>query len=131
MSPEINDSSQKADSDRKWDLPIPISVHGKPLSLCFCHRKIDRSFSIWGYTMPLCARCTGILMGFYMGLVLEILAVSFSILLSMLFLLPLIVDGVTQMIHLRKSNNLLRFATGFLFGIGYLYLLFAFFRVVL
>jgi len=131
MSSEINDSSQKAESDRKWDLPIPISVNGKPLSFCFCHRKIDRSFSVWGYTMPLCARCTGILLGFYAGLVLEILAISFSLLLSVLFLLPLIVDGVTQMIHLRKSNNTLRFATGFLFGIGYLYLLFTFFRMVL
>ena len=66
-----------------------------------------------------------------MGLVLEILAVSFSILLSVLLLLPLIVDGVTQMIHLRKSNNLLRFVTGFLFGIGYLYLMFAFFHMVM
>ena len=131
MSPEINESSQEVEPDRKWDLPVPISVHGKPLSFCFCHRKIDRSFSVWGYTMPLCARCTGILLGFYVGLVLEILAIPLSLLLSVLFLLPLIVDGVTQMLHLRKSNNILRFSTGFLFGIGYLYLLFAFFRMVM
>ena len=35
-----------------------------------------------------------------------------------ILLIPLIVDGVTQMFEIRESNNLLRFCTGLSFGCG-------------
>jgi len=43
-----------------------------------------------------------------------------------LLLIPLVVDGMTQLMKLRMSNNPLRLITGTLFGIGYVLLLVGF-----
>lgn len=41
-----------------------------------------------------------------------------SVSVSVLILLPMIIDGVIQMITSYESNNTKRFITGFLFGYG-------------
>ncbi|MDR1355385.1 MAG: DUF2085 domain-containing protein [Propionibacteriaceae bacterium] len=89
-----------------------------------CHQITERSFSLHGYQFPVCARCTGILL----GELLSLLALSaffagghlnWYILLALLS--PLVIDGVTQHLKLRTSNNILRLATGILFGLGLVY----------
>lgn len=87
-----------------------------------CHRKPERSFFIKGYQFPVCARCTG----FYISLALYFIytyyfyvdytfyLISFGIFL----LIPALVDGVTQFIGLRESNNQIRMITGLLGGLG-------------
>jgi len=97
-----------------------------------CHRRKDRSFQINGHYFPVCSRCTGVYVG--LAFVLIIMIVSYPIQLSffygILLILPMFIDGVTQLIGLRLSNNTLRFVTGFFGGIG-LVVLMPFMRFIL
>jgi uncharacterized membrane protein len=78
-----------------------------------CHRLSDRSFFICNRQFHICARCTGLLVGMFLSLILLLLpARNYIALLFPVFLGILLLDGLTQHFHLRKSNNLLRFFTG-------------------
>lgn len=76
---------------------------------------------LWGKLestrLPLCARCTGILMG-------ELLAVPLWLLwhpgwlLSLALLLPMAYDGIFQYVYYVMSNNRKRVVTGLLAGYG-------------
>ena len=88
----------------------------------FCHRRPERSFKILGHVFPVCSRCTGLVLGFvgFIGLVL--LNLHVPPLFAFAFMLPLAIDGITQLIHLRESVNGLRFLTGFAFTVGLMFL---------
>lgn len=87
-----------------------------------CHRIPERSFFIKGHQFPVCARCTG----FYTGLLAYIIinsiyrhAYDFNMLIvSMILMIPVAADGLTQYFGPRESTNSLRFITGFIGGIG-------------
>lgn len=83
-----------------------------------CHQLPERSFFIGGYQFPLCARCTGITIGYLFALLLCILQIIFPLWLSFLMIIPLIVDGGVQLLFCIMSNNIRRFVTGVLFGVG-------------
>lgn len=99
-----------------------------------CHRITERSFVVAGVQLPLCARCTGIYLGF-----LTTVAVCWLrgrrrpanlpprgiVLLLLLFLAIVGVDGVNSYFalfpplpHLYEPNNTLRILTGTLEGIA-------------
>lgn len=86
--------------------------------LCGCHQIPERSFFIRGYQLPLCARCTGIAMGHATSLLLCVLHVILPLWVSLLMLIPLIVDGGVQLLFFVMSNNARRFVTGMLYGVG-------------
>ncbi len=88
-----------------------------------CHQIPERSFFFRGYQFPLCARCTGITFGYIMSFLLLILELLVPMWLCMLFLAPLIIDGSIQLIFTIMSNNIRRFTTGTLFGIGFTHLI--------
>ncbi len=113
--------------DRKIGPIVSLKFRNKKIGLCFCHRLPERSLTIFGYTMPLCARCTGIVIGSIMALILAYLNIIFSTIIYLMFLIPLIIDGVTQSLKYRTSNNLLRLTTGIIFGVGYVALIINFF----
>ena len=87
-----------------------------------CHRIPERSFFIKGHQFPVCARCTG----FYTGLAAYLIVHIFfkhtydikMLLISMILMVPVAIDGVTQYFGPRESTNNLRFITGFIGGIG-------------
>lgn len=87
-----------------------------------CHQKPERSFFIKGHQFPVCARCTG----FYTGLAVYLIVNRFyqhsydlnMLLISMALMVPVAIDGLTQYFGPRESTNTLRFATGFIGGIG-------------
>lgn len=87
-----------------------------------CHRKPERSFFISGYQFPVCSRCTG----FYLSLILYFIYAyyffvdytQFLLICAVLLLVPAGYDGITQLLGLRESNNILRFITGLVGGIG-------------
>jgi uncharacterized membrane protein len=83
-----------------------------------CHRRKSRSLTIKGYTLPLCARCTGILAGYLFFPFLLLLGLHFPLWLGILLNLPMVLDGWTQKKKLRMSNNLLRLTTGIVSGLG-------------
>ncbi len=88
------------------------------LHLTACHQKPERSFFWKGKQFPVCARCTGIHLG-YLTMPLFLFGfVSLSWLLTIAFILPTTIDGLTQAYWNRESNNPLRFTTGLLAGIG-------------
>ena len=83
-----------------------------------CHRLPERSFAWRGRQFPVCARCTGILLGwaaypfFLFGLA------ALPLWLSLALNVPALVDGGTQAAGRRTSTNLLRLVTGLLAGLG-------------
>lgn len=83
-----------------------------------CHRLPERTIYLKNKPLPLCARCTGVLIGvftlplFHWGLIQPNLT---NIL---LLAVPATIDALTQFIELRESNNTLRLVTGFLLGMG-------------
>ena len=79
-----------------------------------CHQMASRSFSFHNYQFPLCARCTGILVGEIIGIVCAFFTVSHWQ--SIFLLIPMAVDGLTQLYEKRESNNILRLITGSLGG---------------
>lgn len=87
-----------------------------------CHRIPERTFNIRGYYFPVCSRCTG----FYLAGSLYFILAYFIyipytipiIILASLMLIPTFLDGFTQLLGLRESNNVLRFFTGLVGGVG-------------
>lgn len=92
-----------------------------------CHQMPQRSIILSGYQIPFCARDTGVYIGCLIGAILPLVNVKTpkfmkSLLFCILLLTPLIADGVTQTIMgLRESNNIVRLATGLLFGFSLVY----------
>jgi len=88
----------------------------------FCHQIPERTFRIKGYYFPVCARCTGFYISIIsytiIAMVMPITYTMSSIILAVLLLIPACVDGTTQLLGLRESNNIMRFVTGLMGGIG-------------
>lgn len=88
------------------------------MDLVPCHRMKSRSLTIKGYTLPLCARCTGILLGYLFFPILLVVNLNLSLWLGIILNFPMVLDGWTQKKKLRMSNNSLRFTTGIISGFG-------------
>jgi uncharacterized membrane protein len=105
---------------------LQASMHW--LGFGLCHQLPERSFFGGGVQVPVCARDTGIYIGFCVSLVLISLLhrperprgfptvwgwVAFSVMIG-----SMAIDGGTQLIGLRASTNELRLITGLLSGFG-------------
>ncbi len=86
--------------------------------LFFCHQIPERSFFYKNKQFPICARCTGILVGYFLGIILIIIQREINLLLSTIFLIPLLIDGFGQLYNKWISNNPRRFFTGIFAGIS-------------
>ncbi|QUH23138.1 DUF2085 domain-containing protein [Methanobacterium alkalithermotolerans] len=87
-----------------------------PKFLPLCHQKEDRSIYFKNKPLPLCARCTGIFLGIFTLPFFHIGLIDPSILALLFLTAPAIIDGGTQYLEWRESNNLLRLVTGFMLG---------------
>lgn len=88
------------------------------LKICFgCHCRADRSFFYKNKQFPICARCTGELIGIIISIPMIILNGVFSIKLTLLMTIPIIIDGFLQLKTKYESNNIKRLITGILFGL--------------
>ena len=84
-----------------------------------CHQKSERSFFVRGRQFHICARCTGILTGYFLSPFMyfadsKVITTTF---LTFTFLMA--VDGFTQLYGLRESTNRLRFITGLGWGVTF------------
>lgn len=94
-----------------------------------CHQRPDRSFFINGYQLPVCARCSGVFLGYISGAVFLALrgkriskgVPSFMGCYIMFF------DWLLQALKIKESTNKRRFITGFLGGMG---LIIAYFEMI-
>lgn len=92
---------------------------GEFLRICFgCHGRADRSFSFHGKLFPICARCTGELCGILFGIPLFFLFGIPDLPLTVILLIPLVLDGTIQQIGIWESNQIRRLLTGIWFGLG-------------
>lgn len=87
-----------------------------------CHRLPDRTFKIGKWYFPVCARCTGIYIGtFSYFIYVYFNYVQYSTLLiifGFLMMIPTFIDGFTQFLNFRESNNNLRLCSGLMGGLG-------------
>ena len=84
-----------------------------------CHQKPERSFFIRNYQFPVCARCTGVLIGFFISLFLlyfKIYIINFFF--SIILTLIMVIDWLLQNLLTKKSNNIRRLITGLIGGFG-------------
>ncbi len=85
-----------------------------------CHQMLARSYSIGNYQFPLCARCTGLLIGYFTESVFFLIDINFDILTSVMLVIPTFLDGMLQLLTSYESKNVIRLSTGYIAGIGIL-----------
>ena len=86
-----------------------------------CHQLPGRTLRIGGGLLFVCARDTGFYIGFLIGLSLlhkrrRAPCGPRNLYFTLGLMLPMIIDGATQAVGLRTSNNSLRLLTGLFFG---------------
>lgn len=84
---------------------------------CGCHQMPERSFFVKEYQFPLCARCTGILIGHILALCAAPFYTFSYFIAWMAF--PLAIDGTIQYCFDYESNNTKRILSGILYGFAF------------
>ena len=101
---------------KKW---VSIMEFGHRLG---CHQRAERSFFFKGYQFPVCARCTGVIIGELIAIILLFCGLKSNIYISIALLLVMGLDWFIQYIKLKESNNIRRLITGISGGIGLIYI---------
>ena len=83
-----------------------------------CHRIPERCLTLGKRKMPICARCTGIMSAFPLGVIIGCFSVFSSRIYVAFFCIPLLLDAGMQYAGYHRSNNYLRLITGALAGFG-------------
>lgn len=92
----------------------PIKIYSVPL----CHSLPDRTIYFKSKPLPLCSRCTGTLVGVFTLTIFHLEIINTSLVVILVLGLPALLDGITQFVGWRESNNKLRLITGFLLGMS-------------
>jgi uncharacterized membrane protein len=92
----------------------PLKIYSVPL----CHNLPDRTIYFKNKPLPLCARCTGTLVGVFTLPLFHWEIIGPSLTVIFILGLPAFLDGITQFVGWRESNNKLRLFTGFLLGMS-------------
>lgn len=87
-----------------------------------CHGEDEKCFTVFGRKMLICSRCLGVylgmifgvLLGFFMGLDID---GGVLFLLTIIVLIPFVLDGLLQELEFLESTNPRRFITGISVGI--------------
>lgn len=82
-----------------------------------CHQLSSRSFFIGSYQFPVCARCTGVLLGYITTIPLFVL-VEMKYIYCFALCFIMFVDWFLQWKRIKMSTNFRRLITGMLGGIG-------------
>jgi len=86
----------------------------------YCHRIPERSFFFRGRQFPICARCTGILIGYIIGIFYIIFCNKLGYTFELLLMVPMLIDGIGQYKGYFVSTNIRRLITGILGGIYFI-----------
>jgi len=82
-----------------------------------CHQLEERSLFIGIRQFPVCARCTGIYIGFILGLIAGFFLMP-NPLMCIAFIIAMVADGLIQLKTRYHSTNMRRLVTGLAFGYG-------------
>lgn len=106
-----------------WAVAHGASPKWRLLFRVLCHGIERRCFELWNTPMPICARCTGIYLGMLAGIVvfailpwIEERMARWALAIA---IVPMAIDGLTQLAMFRESTNLLRIETGLLAGAAF------------
>ena len=88
-----------------------------------CHRRPDRSFFFRGKQFPMCARCTGVIIGQTFAIIVALIRIRINILYSVCLLLVMFIDWFIQKLKIKESTNIRRLFTGIFGGFGYVSML--------
>lgn len=112
-----------------WAIAHGASMRWRLLFRFMCHGIPERCLVLFGAPMPICARCAGIYAGMLAGTAaaLLILGRRWAARLrermirpfALAAVVPLAIDGLTQLTGLRESTNPLRVATGLIAGFAF------------
>lgn len=94
-----------------WAKSMNYCKHG-------CHQMPERSFYYHDYQFPICARCTGVLVGKAITILFLIGGLVLKLPFAIFCMFIMFFDWFIQFIGLKESNNVRRFLTGILGGIG-------------
>lgn len=83
-----------------------------------CHQKSNRSFFLGNYQFPVCARCTGMIIGYIISIVIIGITGYISTIVSIIFMGIMFLDWFIQFKKIEESTNVRRLITGVLGGIG-------------
>lgn len=96
----------------------------KPL----CNLKEERTLQIGTFVFPLCFRCMFIFIFFILSFLIfiksKIKLNKYLFIISLIILIPMIIDGSIQTFFSIESTNIRRSITGSLFGLGLGYILY-------
>lgn len=99
------------------------SMRWRLLFRVFCHGIPERCLILWKVPMPICARCTaiyaGLIISFAAFLILPRMRESVARMVLLAAVIPMAIDGLSQLAQLRLSTNPLRMETGLLAGIAF------------
>ncbi len=84
-----------------------------------CHQRSDRSFHFKGYQFPVCARCTGVFIG-YLSTPFIYIFCGLNVYVCLCLCLVMLLDWGIQFFEIKESTNIRRLVTGILGGIGVL-----------
>lgn len=95
------------------------------LGASVCHQIPERSLKMGGLILPICARCSGIYIGFFICAIFMFLIFRkresdlpslYILIILIIFVLSTVVDGLLSYLSVIETNNIARFITGFLSG---------------
>lgn len=96
----------------------------------FCHQFPERSLEAGGLYFSVCARDTGINLGFIITLIVLFVFCArlkdkpgamppfWAVWVGIVLAIPMVVDGTTSYLGLRETTNLIRYLSGYLCGTG-------------
>lgn len=89
-------------------------------SMSGCHQIPERCLVFRGYRFPICSRCTGVIVGEILFIILTFCNIHINLLFAFFLLLIMFLDWAIQYVHILESNNIRRLITGILGGYGLL-----------
>lgn len=82
-----------------------------------CHQRADKSFFYKGYQFPMCARCTGVMVGYLIAIPIYFIY-TLNISIYIVLCAVMFLDWYIQYLKIRTSTNIRRFISGTLGGFG-------------
>jgi len=95
-----------------------------------CHQIPERSFFFKGYQFPVCARCTGMIIGYLSAFIITPF-ITLNIFVLPFLCVPLVIDGIVQYKTKYLSDNFKRIISGFLYGFGLIGTIIEFVKLIL
>ncbi len=95
------------------------------LGASVCHQIPERSLKMGSFILPICSRCCGIYIGFFICAIFMFLIFRkresdlpplYALIILIIFILSTVADGLLSYLSVIETNNMARFITGLLSG---------------